>query len=737
MKKIFKIIMIIVIMSILCVLILFCTKQYRISLMENIRQKIAKTEENTQNINEVTTVDVTNLEDNGNIEHEHIIKTMYNENEHWEECIICGQKQGILKHSLTTVWALNYESCRYDNYATSSCTCGYSYVWYKACIWDGSSYLQLTGHDHSKKCQICGSYIMHDYYRNGVLYSTSKWNLNCTTSNGTRITCNNGGYCPLCKKTWSTGSHSVQSKDGILKCETCNKQFGTYSLEQDIADTSTIPVTYTTVYKINLIGATYYNTLGESDKQNYQINRQTISNMNQAKTEFVVTSTSQMISNMKQKKNSSPYVEITSGGKRFYMTLPEITRSPDITEPTITSVTSYDNTELLEWSKNKPIIITGTENYCNKVKVKIVEIENEENVVFETETNVSSGNYSVSCIPELEVDTNGKKFKAIVTDSCENSAEQEFTIAKVDIIPPKPTSNEEVGGDWAKSKDFTFTATDYGIGEVQIAFNDIKDLKLAKVNENTFSRDYKLTGDVYKSKQLSVMYKDGLGNISMQKITIDKIDNTAPTITNAELHNNKITITANDEHETLGEGSGVVKYRYLASEEKIENPKLTNENSTEILKDEEIKIKDIYKMKYIYAVAEDYVGNISEVYEFKVPELKLTATANPNTENGKGEIILDWSSYDVTDKYFVIYRKKENQEEWEKIVTLEQKLTGSTYTDILANDEAKPNTPSITIIGDTENNNINITSTTSDNGTEYTYYVEAYDSTGTLLSKSD
>ena len=132
-----------------------------------------------------------------------------------------------------------------------------------------------------------------------------------------------------------------------------------------------------------------------------------------------------------------------------------------------------------------------------------------------------------------------------------------------------------------------------------------------------------------------------------------------------------------------------------------------------------------------------YTTLFRSVYEFKVPELKLTVTSNPNTSNGKGEIILDWSSYDVTDKYFVIYRKKENQEYWEKIVPLEQKLTGNTYTDTLANDETNPNTPSITIISSATNNNINITPTATDNGSTYTYYIEAYDSIGILLSKSN
>ena len=83
MKKIFRTIAISIIILILGVLTLFCTKIYKISTIENIRQKIVKTEENENN---VTIVDITNLEDNGNLEHEHIFKTKYDANKHWEEC---------------------------------------------------------------------------------------------------------------------------------------------------------------------------------------------------------------------------------------------------------------------------------------------------------------------------------------------------------------------------------------------------------------------------------------------------------------------------------------------------------------------------------------------------------------------------------------------------------------------------------------------------------------------------
>lgn len=96
------------------------------------------------------------------------------------------------------------------------------------------------------------------------------------------------------------------------------------------------------------------------------------------------------------------------------------------------------------------------------------------------------------------------------------------------------------------------------------------------------------------------------------------------------------------------------------------------------------------------------------MYEVEVSQLVLTNKVNLNGANGKGAVELDWSSYDTTDKYFVVYRKQENETEWETIVPLEQKLTGGKYIDILGNDKAKPSNPSISIEENITNNNIQI-----------------------------
>ena len=131
-------------------------------------------------------------------------------------------------------------------------------------------------------------------------------------------------------------------------------------------------------------------------------------------------------------------------------------------------------------------------------------------------------------------------------------------------------------------------------------------------------------------------------------------------------------------------------------------------------------------------------GNASESYEIEVPQLVLTSQVILDGTNGKGTILLDWTGYDITNKYFVIYRKQKEEEEWKAIVGIDKKLNSNTYTDILGNDTAKPTMPQITIEKDLQAGQIKINQETEDNGTTYIYYIESYDkNTDKLIATSN
>lgn len=120
----------------------------------------------------------------------------------------------------------------------------------------------------------------------------------------------------------------------------------------------------------------------------------------------------------------------------------------------------------------------------------------------------------------------------------------------------------------------------------------------------------------------------------------------------------------------------------------------------------------------------------------KEEPLILTSKVNLDTEDKKGEVILEWLNYDISNKYFVIYRKEKVEDEWKIIVNLDEKFNGNTYTDTFGNDKDSPDVPNININSTT--NNISIKPKSNDNGSPYIYYIEAYDAdSADLISTSN
>ena len=96
-------VVIVCVIFILCIIAVVCTlKINKIDILKNIREKNRQVAENIG----VTTVDVTNMVTGSNINHQHIYKTMYDSTQHWEECMICHEKNNVVNHNITTTWAL-------------------------------------------------------------------------------------------------------------------------------------------------------------------------------------------------------------------------------------------------------------------------------------------------------------------------------------------------------------------------------------------------------------------------------------------------------------------------------------------------------------------------------------------------------------------------------------------------------------------------------------------------------
>ena len=635
-----------------------------------------------------------------------------------------------------------YESCEIGNKYITICNCGYSKVGEKPCVWTNGNYWTPSERSHLKICDICGGGIVNkQYYEGNRLYVNSGWE-RCMNSSKV-VKCTGEDYCTMCGATWYDTYHvfKVNNETKTIYCDLCKEIFG--KINQTVTRDEESPGTYTFIDKVkfydNVEGV--YDLIGNYNSYNaFEVIEQEIIEESDDGKEVTFLTTLGFNSIWKQlielyeKEGMDIVCRVVIDGTVQHMSIAVgATITPDLVKPIISNIKVDGN----EWTKSKPITISGTENYCNTVNI---EIKNDKNkIVYSGGANVTNNNWSISCTPEIEAGEESRTFTVTVTDACENSTSQTFDISKVDGRPPTVTSSDKVtNSEWAREKFFTFTAEDLGVGNVEIGFNDVNDYSLATKDGNNYSKEYKFVGDAYSPVQASVYFKDGLGNITTQVVTLEKIDNTAPSITSALLSNNIVNITAHDRHSTLGEGSGVVKYRYITSTEKLENPEITLENSQEVSKNELITIQNINEVKYIYVVAEDLVGNVSESYEIEVQKITLTNSVNEEGANGKGEVLLDWTGYDITNKYFVIYRKQEGEEEWKTVVGKEEKFNGSRYTDNLGNDIAKPNVPEITIEKNAEAGQMKINQTTEDSGTTYTYYIESYDqNTNTLIARSN
>ena len=198
--------MAILLVLVLCVgLIVYSETVKPIGIIENVKRALEEMmQSSTSDVKNVTTIDVTGIELGKETEHEHVYKTMYDEEKHWEECIICNEKRNEVVHSFTITWALGYESCHSSNFYTKTCSCGYSETGYKPCVWDGKSYdTGVSYHAHMPRCSVCNTSILHSYY----YLENGEWKLNpgqkgdfeeypqninqvrCHKANGELITC--------------------------------------------------------------------------------------------------------------------------------------------------------------------------------------------------------------------------------------------------------------------------------------------------------------------------------------------------------------------------------------------------------------------------------------------------------------------------------------------------------------------------------------------------------------------
>lgn len=449
----------VVILLLIIVGIMWCLKyDNKLKIIEN-KYGITEKEKST---NDVIVVDVTNLDIGNNFNHTCVLFSNYSNDEHWNECKICGKMYDISKHSyIDNGWSLG-NTCNPNNVHRFTCKCGHSYetqVGKPECNYSMNTWTALyKGNLLCSNCNCAGN-SWHD----------------CKKVDGSRISCANLGTCVICNYNYNATNavHLARcdnrNGDGVtegdVNCNICNMYLGkiSYSYLERISDT-----VYKYHFAISIPNGFQYVNLSEYSPIGTNCNISSDIKVSGN----LYTNTTTITFN--KHAESVSFIELCFNCKVNGMNttvdfISENVLKADTVKPTISGIDRGDSTE---WSKVRSIIISGTENYCSSVRVKIVEVDNDKNIVFEGQAKVSNQKFSISCTPEIEAGLDGKIYKCIVTDNCENSVEEIFEITKIDSVPPNSTSNDSVSDVWEREKLFTFSAVDYGVGDVEIAFND-------------------------------------------------------------------------------------------------------------------------------------------------------------------------------------------------------------------------------------------------------------------------
>ncbi len=585
-------------------------------------------------------VDVTGLEAGGVKSHDcdDYAVTKSNAAKHWYVCAVCGneinsKKHPSAKHTMgKKTWANGKESCDKSNSYTQTCTvCGYKETGHKPCQWDGKTWNNQSGmYTHIRQCSVCNGDINYSYYYNGTLYN-SEGTQPCKDKNGKVINCTNPGTCAVCGETTTLGLHDLYVNKGshVISCYNgCGETFGTATWTLTCDDKA--PNTYTWTIHYKLTGGAVFaksNGVRNINKQVYEDEvSETVKYNNSAHTDVTVKKTFRFLNSRKTPYATFAWDRIDVKNTKGVMVRCNIKTNmeslvPDSQAPKITSaaIASAD-----EWKQRKQITVTGTENWCNTVTIRL---KKGNTVIYTGTATVSGGNYRLAFIPNLEEGETGSKYTIVVEDSCGNQVQKNLTIKKTDSIAPAVADTLATENKWSKTKDYTFKATDSGSGNVTISFNSTEpaDYLQMSVSGTNFSKKYTFTGDVYSDDGVlaAVYFKDGIGNTTTKFIRIYKLDNTAPTITKCTyeegVNEGTFTVTAHDVNSKLGKsGSGVAGYAVTTTKTAPDASKFQKAKTVKITSD---------GTYYLWAI--DAAGNISAPVEKKAT-VKHKLTVNPN-----------------------------------------------------------------------------------------------------------
>ncbi len=562
----------------------------------------------------VSTIDLTGLAMGSEASHTHIYEKKYDSTAHWDQCWICQNTINRQSHNITrTEYTWGYATCYPGNTYTYYCEdgCGYSQTTKDPCV-SNNKYVNVElRYLHHTNCTQCGVWMN---------------NQGCVDSSGKRLNCQNLGTCVICGHTYTEAIHHVPENG---KCEFCNQQFvELVSKSVKYASDSSYAILEWRLRGINggeLTGQMgFYSPTPAKSKTLTVIKNGT----NDYTYQYKITFSSDVQDVVTANIDTDNALKIN--GKKVHFGGWEQSAYYDHKAPTAVSIKAAGNGTSGNYSTKATITATVSEDFSDIVEMRLLDT-NGSTVLSDWGTaSKSSNNYTrvFDIIAEIR---QSSTLYVQSRDRMGNVTTQPVNVQYIDAKAPILTGQTGNNTTWVRTKQITYTATDKGVGQVQIAFNNQNDFQLANQSGDAYTRTYNFVGDVYGQVTAALYLKDGLGNIRTEKITISNIDNTAPTITgisqaaSSDKKSINISVTANDINQNLGKsGSGVSEYAITTTN--------TAPSSFQTSNTLTVSKNGIY-----YVWVRDAAGNISSAKQILVKDIEIDITGNItwNDQNNK------------------------------------------------------------------------------------------------------
>ena len=541
-------------------------------------------------------IDLTGLVTGEDPGHNHVFPKKFDDNNHYEECVICGLKQNIEAHNITRKIAMeNLPACHTGNYYINSCKCGYYKTEYVGHISEGKIYTAPNEITDFETCSVCNAWAVAN---------------KCIKSDGSIINCNNLGVCSRCGYNYNKKTHEIIENSTGGKCRSCGEHLIEPLENSYVYNEQNNQYVFTFKFKIldsnlHIVDNSAWHTT------NVGFNKISMSNTrdNGIETVTATMEPENRYQGMLKFNGRICYKYGTSEQQNNIVFEQKII--PEVAKSEIQEIKVADIGESQGWTKQKQITVKGMDNWSNNVKISMQNSSG--NIIYdEVIVPVNNNNYEYTFIPELEAGEEGETYTIVVKDVFEKSKTKDITVNNIDFKAPQLASDTHYIEGWSRAKEIKIEATDEGIGNVQIAFNNENDYQAGQIENGKYTRKYLFTGDVYESVQGGIYLKDGLENKQMSTIKIGKIDNKSPTITKVETRKEGektiVTINANDINEKLGqEGSGISGYA-ITKTKQLPEDNMYKENN-------EIQLQEAGTY-YVYV--KDNVGNISARYTLEI-----------------------------------------------------------------------------------------------------------------------